>query len=197
MQNSNPNEAVDWGIGRYKVEDPILFIDNNRFSPVLYNNLKGRIVNIQVNEAEHRIWFDIETDIIITEEEAESVGLELIASTETRSTIRFYVDEFKDVDDDDDESSDTIVPFVVAYAVSIHKSQGLEYNSVRIIITSEIEEMISHNIFYTAITRAMQKLKIYWTPECMDRILKNMKPKFNAKDASIIRNKMNKLKIDV
>lgn len=197
MQNSNPNEAVDWGIGRYKVEDPILFIDNNRFSPVLYNNLKGRIVNIQVNEAEHRIWFDIETDIIITEEEAESVGLELIASTETRSTIRFYVDEFKDVDDDDDESSDTIVPFVVAYAVSIHKSQGLEYNSVKIIITSEIEEMISHNIFYTAITRAMQKLKIYWTPECMDRILKNMKPKFNAKDASIIRNKMNKLKIDV
>ena len=197
MQNSNPNEAVDWGIGRYKVEDPILFIDNNRFSPVLYNNLKGRIVNIQVNEAEHRIWFDIETDIIITEEEAESVGLELIASTETRSTIRFYVDEFKDVDDDDDESSDTIVPFVVAYAVSIHKSQGLEYNSVKIIITSEIEEMISHNIFYRAITRAMQKLKIYWTPECMDRILKNMKPKFNAKDASIIRNKMNKLKIDV
>ena len=40
----------------------------------------------------------------------------------------------------------------------------------------------------------MNKLKIYWTPECQNKIIKNMEPKFNAKDACIIRNKMNKNK---
>jgi len=30
----------------------------------------------------------------------------------------------------------------------------LEYDSVKIIITKEVEQQITHNIFYTAITRA-------------------------------------------
>ena len=94
------------------------------------------------------------------------------------------------MDEEDDINSNSVVPFFVAYAVSIHKSQGLEYNSVKIIITHEIEENISHNIFYTAITRAMNKLKIYWTPECQNKIIKNMKLKFNTKDAYIISNKI-------
>ena len=43
----------------------------------------------------------------------------------------------------------------------MYKRQGLEYDSVKIIITNETEERITHNIFYTAITRAKEKLKIY------------------------------------
>ena len=74
----------------------------------------------------------------------------------------------------DNDSSNTIVPFQVAYAVSIHKAQGLEYNSVKIIITNEIEELITHNIFYTAITRAKEKLKIYWTPESEQHVLESL-----------------------
>ncbi len=190
MQNSNENKPVDWGIGTYKVGDPILFNESNRFAPIIYNNLKGKIKRIQVEEAEHRIWFDIEIDTVINERDADFVGLTLIENSEKKSTIRFYVNEFKDLDEDDDINSDAVVPFFIAYAVSIHKSQGLEYNSVKIIITQEIEENISHNIFYTAITRAMNKLKIYWTPECQNKIIKNMKFKFNAKDACIIRDKI-------
>lgn len=190
MQNSNTNKAIDWGIGTYKVGDPILFNESNRFSPVIYNNLKGKIKKIEVEEAKHRIWFDIEINIVINEREADFVGLDLIENNEKKSTVRFFVNEFKDLDEEDDISSNSVVPFSVAYAVSIHKSQGLEYDSVKIIITQEIEENISHNIFYTAITRAMNKLKIYWTPECQNKIIKNMKLKFNAKDAYIISNKI-------
>lgn len=190
MQNSNTNKAIDWGIGTYKVGDPILFNESNRFSPVIYNNLKGRIKKIEVEEAKHRIWFDVEINIVINEREADFVGLNLIENNEKTSIVRFFVNEFKDLDEEDDISSNSVVPFFVAYAVSIHKSQGLEYNSVKIIITQEIEENISHNIFYTAITRAMNKLKIYWTPECQNKIIKNMKLKFNAKDAYIISNKI-------
>src|SRR5690606_9650960 len=100
------------------------------------------------------------------------------------SVIRFTVDKFKSTDDDDDDLSNSI-PFQVAYAVSIHKAQGLEYSSVKIVITDEVEEMISHNIFYTAITRAKQKLKIYWTPESENKILESFKTKFNRKDYSL------------
>lgn len=46
------------------------------------------------------------------------------------------------------------MPFQVAYAVSIHKSQGLEYESVKIVIFDDSENMINHNIFYTAFIRA-------------------------------------------
>lgn len=193
MQNSNKNKPVDWGIGTYKVGDPILFNESNRFAPIIYNNLKGKIKRIQIEENEHRIWFDVEIDTVIDERDANFVGLTLIKNNEKKSTVRFYVNEFKDLDEDDDINSDAVVPFFIAYAVSIHKSQGLEYNSVKIIITQEIEENISHNIFYTAITRAMDKLKIYWTPECQNKIIKNMKIKFNVKDACIIRNKINRL----
>lgn len=191
MQNNNKNEAIEWGIGTYKVGDPIIFNDSNRFSPVIYNNLKGKIKHIEVEE--HRIWFEIEVNTYIDEIDADSVGLELIETLPNgNSVVKFHVNQFKDWDDDDESTSDAVVPFVVAYAVSIHKSQGLEYNSVKIIITQEIEESISHNIFYTAITRAMEKVKIYWTPECEKRIISTLQPKFNAKDASIIRNKLMK-----
>lgn len=49
------------------------------------------------------------------------------------------------------------IPFQLAYSVSIHKVQGLEYNSVKVVISSSNSEQISHGIFYTAITRANEK----------------------------------------
>ena len=66
-----------------------------------------------------------------------------------------------DDEDVDDSAYDMTVPFQIAYAVSIHKAQGFEYNSVKIVVTDEVEELVTHNIFYTAITRAREKLKIY------------------------------------
>ena len=55
----------------------------------------------------------------------------------------------------------SVVPFQLAYTVSIHKAQGLEYNSAKEVIPSSNSEQISHGIFYTAITRAKEKLKIF------------------------------------
>lgn len=65
----------------------------------------------------------------------------------------------------------SIIPFQLAYAVSIHKAQGLEYNSVKVVIPQSNTEKITHGIFYTAITRAKQKLKIYWSTETMADII--------------------------
>lgn len=77
--------------------------------------------------------------------------------------------------DEDGQDVETIVPFQVSYVVSIHEVQGLEYDSVKVVITEEIDEMISHNIFYTAITRTKNMLKIYWSPESQEKKLVNLR----------------------
>lgn len=59
------------------------------------------------------------------------------------------------------------------YAVSIHKSQGLEYDSVKVIISEDVDERITHSIFYTAITRARKSLKIYMTEETQSVLAQN------------------------
>src|SRR5690606_38317647 len=136
----------------------------------------GTIVNIEVHESE--IQFDILLDRPINDIQAAGYDFELINNTEDgNSIIRFTVNRFKSTDDDDDLNADHIVPFQVAYAISIHKAQGLEYNSVKVVITDEVDEQITHNIFYTAITRATERLKIYWTPETEKVILSNFRKK--------------------
>lgn len=53
----------------------------------------------------------------------------------------------------------------------IHKAQGLEYDSIKIIIPNSNSERISHGIFYTAITRTKEKLKIFWSSDTMNKII--------------------------
>ena len=79
--------------------------------------------------------------------------------------------------------------FQIAYAVSIHKAQGLEYQSVKIVITRDVEDMITHNIFYTAITRTKSKLVVYWSPETEKHVLEHLKPQFNKQDYAILKSK--------
>lgn len=189
MQNSNPNNTVEWGINVYKVGDPILFNESERFAPLIYNNMKGRITYIEPTET--KIRFDIELDIAITEWEAEKYDFTLVGESENKkSIISFWVNRYKSTDEDDD-SSEAVVPFQVAYAVSIHKAQGLEYESVKIVISNEVEEQITHNIFYTAITRTKEKLKIYWTPETEKKILESFSIKNHNKDAALLSNLYN------
>lgn len=185
LQGSNPSAAVEWGVATYKVGDPILFNESNRFAPLIYNNMKGRIVLIIPEEK--RIRFEIELDIAINEWDAELYDFDIIGLSEDgNSIIGFWVEKYRNTDDDND-SSNAIVPFQVAYAVSIHKAQGLEYKSVKIIITNEIEELITHNIFYTAITRTKEELKIYWTPESEQHVLSSLKKRDYNRDAFLLK----------
>lgn len=125
----------------------------------------------------------------LTEFAAKTAGFELLdCNVPGHSLIRFSVDHYVD-DDGREKNSREVVPFQVAYAISIHKAQGLEYNSVKVVVTNEIEELITHNIFYTAITRARQKLRIYWTPETQHKVITEMKPLSCKQDAYIISNK--------
>lgn len=186
LQSNNSSPGVKWGMWMYKVGDPILFNENTRFAPALFNNLKGRLVNIEVDEAKERIWFSIEIDKVISEFDISDIDLELLnPDSFGNSIVRFYVDKSQDSDEDSDAGIDTVVPFQIAYAVSIHKAQGLEYESVKVVITEDIDEMITHNIFYTAITRARNNLKIYWSPESQKRVISRFEKMDAKNDANI------------
>lgn len=187
LQNSNSNLSVKWSTNIYKIGYPILFNETERFAPLIYNNIKGEITKIDV--VENQIWFEIELDTAINELDAYGYDFNLIEqSLRGNSIIRFSVNKYKSTDEDDD-SSDVVIPFQIAYAVSIHKAQGLEYNSVKIVITNEAKERISHNIFYTAFTQAREKLKIYWLPETENKILSNMVLLNNNKDITLLKAK--------
>ena len=179
LQSSNPNADVTWRVSTYKIGDPVLFNETERFRPVIYNNLKGRIVDIERDP--DWIQFDVELDRPLSEFDVDVDDLKWIRD----STVRFKVYRY-DASDEDDDSLNTTVPFQVAYAVSIHKAQGLEYDSVKIVITDANEEDITHSIFYTAVTRAREHLKIFWTPETQQGILKRLRRSVNNKDVKLL-----------
>lgn len=99
--------------------------------------------------------------------------------------VRFKISRYVSPDSDE-RDVDYSVPFQVAYAISIHKAQGLEYDSVKVLVTSDIEDRISHNIFYTAITRAKRHLVIYWSPESERKILESFKHKTDHRTISLL-----------
>lgn len=178
LQSSNPNPATTWRVSTYKVGDPVLFNETERFRPVIYNNLKGQIADIALHPG--RIQFDVKLDRPLTEFDATG-ELEWVEG----STVRFSVYDY-DTSDADDDSLNTSVPFQVAYAVSIHKAQGLEYDSVKIVITDANEDDITHSIFYTAVTRARDRLRIFWTPETQQAVLTSLHRSTNPKDVALL-----------
>jgi len=179
LQSSNPNPPVTWREATYKVGDPILFNESERFHSVLYNNLKGRIVSI--TQGLDSLRFDIEVDRSVSAFEVEGTDLEWVEGSVVRFTIFDH-----DSSDEDDDALDTLVPFQVAYAVSIHKAQGLEFDSVKIVVTNANEEDLTHSIFYTAITRARDRLRIFWTPETQRKVLANLHRTVNPKDVQLL-----------
>ena len=185
LQLSKTGKKADIGVWQFRVGDPILFTDSERFG-ILYNNLKGKIIDIE--DQVSSVKFTIEVEVKLDEREVNNCdGLEFVSSNENKTIVRFNVDRHKPYYfDNEPDNQRHVLPFQVAYAVSIHKSQGLEYSSVKIVISNESENKITHDIFYTAITRAQNFLKIYWPYAVANKILSTIKPKNNV-DSSILK----------
>lgn len=126
-----------------------------------------------LKKEENKIWFTVDVETFITERDCQMDGIVYIGTFENKTRIKLDVLEYKREQDDmsDEYRKKTVVPFQLAYAVSIHKAQGLEFDSVKIIIPDNISEKITHNIFYTAITRAKKNLKIFWSEVTMKKVL--------------------------
>ena len=158
---------------------------------MLYNNLKGTIENIEKTDSS--IVFKIDIKTYLTEEQCRYESFEYLENTADGTMIKLEVIAWDD-ELPEEERIKTVIPFQIAYAVSIHKAQGLEYKSVKVVIPSSNAERITHAIFYTAITRAKEQLKIFWSPETMDAIVKSFsEQKVEHRTLQLIKEKLNLL----
>ena len=188
LQTGNANRPVSWNLHTYKVGDPVLFNESNRFHPLLYNNLKGRIEAIDDSKSDS-ITFTIAVEKAMTELSVRPFpGLKYVGSFGGKTRLSFTVLDATD-EDDEELRPECVVPFQVAYAVSIHKAQGLEYSSVKLVVTKDVESRITHNIFYTAITRARERLCVYWSPETQKKVLSSFTLSNCNRDALLLSNR--------
>lgn len=61
----------------------------------------------------------------------------------------------------------------LAYAMTIHKSQGSEYDSVIMTLTDEAQCMLTRSLLYTGITRAKKQVRLYGTREMITTAINN------------------------
>ncbi len=194
LQASREGRELLWGLQHYKKGDPVLFNDSRRFHPLIYNNMKGSIFDLR-KIGDDAIRFDIALDATITELDINPYpDLELVGNDEEgKSIVRFTVSNDPNSTNGDTSGNDnpSVIPFDIAYAISIHKAQGLEYDSVKIVVSDDTESLVTKNIFYTAITRARKHLKVYWTPQTQHDVLSRITEKRKKDDIGLIRVKLN------
>ncbi|UWD34646.1 AAA family ATPase [Mycoplasma cottewii] len=187
LQEFNNNKAIPWGTQKFKVGDPVLFHSPELLGPEIHNNLKGKISKITKDSNNKYIEFHIELEVKLVPDQNNS-KYDLLNNDDKseKSIISFKVHNSNNTDSDKYDHS-TIIPFQTSYAISIHKAQGLEYNSVKIVFSNTLENF-THNIFYTAITRAKENLQIYWEGDLEKQFFASLKSDNYKKDMWLLKN---------
>ena len=57
--------------------------------------------------------------------------------------------------------------------MTVHKSQGSEYQAVILAMTSAAPQLLTRSLLYTAMTRAKKLLVLVGSPEIMAQMVKN------------------------
>ncbi len=177
LQDNNNSKEIKIGTLVYKENDPILFTINDMSDKGLYNNLKGKIVKIVEKDYQNKTYVIFIILLRSKIEQDSDNRFKILYHNEEGTFIQIVISKSIDTDIDTEQSS--IIPFQLAYAISIHKAQGLEYSSVKIVISDVVDEIITHDIFYTAITRSKKNLKIFWSKHTEEKILNQLKEGYN------------------
>jgi exodeoxyribonuclease V alpha subunit len=93
-----------------------------------------------------------------------------VSPSQERITVGF---EGREIPYDISEIDD----LALAYAVSIHKSQGSEYPAVIIPMVTQHYPLLQRNLLYTAITRGRRLVVIVGTKKAVAIALNNDKPR--------------------
>lgn len=64
----------------------------------------------------------------------------------------------------------------LAYAISVHKSQGSEYKSVITVLLDEHKSFLYRNVYYTAVTRARAKSTTIKNQNALEQAIENIEP---------------------
>ena len=114
-----------------------------------------RVMQIRNNYDKHVFNGDIGTIVSINQED------KLVAVAYPEKTVEY---DFLEIDE-----------LVLAYAISIHKSQGSEFDAVIIPIFLQHFTLLQRNLVYTALTRAKKLCVIIGQPKALAMAIKNNK----------------------
>lgn len=68
--------------------------------------------------------------------------------------------------------------FTLSYAISVHKSQGSEYDNVVVVIPSNMKRMMYNKLIYTAVTRAKKSLILVGSLDSLNYAIKTEYSKY-------------------
>ena len=96
---------------------------------------------------------------IINEENEKENGANVLSTNNEIKTLSLGYKDLKNIDS--------------AYAITIHKSQGSEYDQVVIALTDDADTLLCRELLYTAITRTSKKVTIIATENSLNAALSN------------------------
>lgn len=172
LQNNNAYVPEIWDSFLFKYGDPVVFADNNPYSSILHKNLKGKILSI--NKTPFKITFCLEVEDKIDVKKASKMGIEVFESEDDEKSVISLSVMKHDENSLLERTKFQTIPFNLAYALSVFKVQGMEFDSVKLIITQESLKNITPNLFYTAITRAKKKLKIFASESALRKLFASL-----------------------
>jgi exodeoxyribonuclease V alpha subunit len=161
----------------FKLLNQFRILCSNRHGPLGQNNLNALIADkifqrIYAHKRTLNDKFFIGEVILITQNN-QALGLAngdvgFCAFDYEDKALRFYFEG-----EDHDKAYRKVNPLFVSdydlgYAMTIHKSQGSEYETIAVVTALELNSVLTAELIYTAITRAKSKVKLY----CREEIFK-------------------------
>lgn len=139
----------------WRIGDRVINL-KNRYDFNIMNGDDGEIIEFTTNGLKVKFQTEIELEFLFTAEQSEDGAKE---------------NEDEDLNDVENGPA-TTRHLVQSYAMTVHKSQGSEWDFVLLYLPFDSRGFVTKNLFYTAITRARQCLWII--PEnqkCMQKII--------------------------
>lgn len=157
--------------GTYKLNAGIQEV-TNPYKDALFRygayNFKMHDKVIMINNNYNKGYYNGDTGEII---DADDYGIEIKLN---KKCIYIEKENFEDI--------------ALAYAITIHKSQGSEYKNVIIILTDESSLMSNRNLIYTAVTRAKESVTIIETKGALNACIKKEMQKRNTLLLKMLKN---------
>ena len=92
------------------------------------------------------------------------------------------------------EAKQALLLMELAYVITVHKSQGSQYDTVFLPMSMQMQNMLSRNLFYTAISRATCKVCIFGSVQAVDVAMQRTLPP--RKSALVQKTQMKALELD-
>jgi exodeoxyribonuclease V alpha subunit len=160
----NPIELIE-GFNRFRILTPLRkgVFGVDALNAMIYRNLRSKVSSnqcfiapIMVMQNDYRLGlFNGEVGLIVSDKESEYA---LFASRDTNQEYRKI-------------PLLMMPPFEYAYCLSVHKSQGSEFEQV-VMLLPEGTQSFGREALYTGVTRAKRYLKIWSHPQVLSQMMK-------------------------